>query len=183
MTAVGKRPAFESPASLAVPVAGPPTMRRPPSTTAGSALVLLRVLAGVAWLVALSVQWDDVFTKAFDEAGEPLTGDEFDATSQAVYLFVVALIGVVLLIDLLLAVLTYLGLNWPRIVVMVISTFSISASFVTWWVGDQEVTLQTTFLTLALDILVMLALSSRSARAYARRERPPRRSPRPVAAR
>ena len=178
MTAVGKRPAFESPASLAVPVAGPPTMRRPASTTAGSALVLLRVLAGVAWLVALSVQWDDVFTKAFDEAGEPLTGDEFDATSQAVYLFVVALIGVVLLIDLILAVLTYLGLNWPRIVVMVISTFSISASFVTWWVGDQEVTLQTTFLTLALDILVMLALSSRSARAYARRERPPRGSSR-----
>jgi len=182
MTAVGKRPAFESPASLAVPVAGPPTMRRPASTTAGSALVLLRVLAGVAWLVALSVQWDDVFTKAFDEAGEPLTGDEFDATSQAVYLFVVALIGVVLLIDLLLAVLTYLGLNWPRIVVMVISTFSISASFVTWWVGDQEVTLQTTLLTLALDILVMLALSSRSARAYARRERPPRGRARPAAA-
>ena len=178
MTSVAKRAAFESPASLAVPVAGPPTMRRPASTTAGSALVLLRVLAGVAWLVALSVQWDDVFTKAFDEAGVPLTGDEFDATSQAVYLFVVALIGVVLLIDLLLAVLTYLGLNWPRIVVMVISTFSISASFVTWWVGDQEVTLQTTLLTLALDILVMLALSSRSARAYARRERPPRGSSR-----
>ena len=175
MTAVEKRPAFESPASLAAPVAGPPTMRRPPSTTAGSALVLLRVLAGVVWLVTLSVQWDDVFTLAFDEAGVPLTGDEFDATSQAVYVFVVVLIGVVLLIDLVLAVLTYLGLNWPRIVVMVISTFSISASFVTWWVGDQEITLQTTFLTLALDILVMLALSSRSARAYARRERPPRR--------
>jgi len=183
MTAVEKRPAFESPASLAAPVAGPPTMRRPPSTTAGSALVLLRVLAGVVWLVALTVQWDDVFTLAFDEAGVPLTGDEFDATSQAVYVFVVTLIGVVLLFDLVLAVLTYLGLNWPRIVVMVISTFSISASFATWWVGDQEVTLQTTFLTLALDILVMLALSSRSARAYARRERPPRRSPRPVAAR
>ena len=175
MTAVEKRPAFESPASLAAPVAGPPTMRRPPSTTAGSALVLLRVLAGVVWLVTLSVQWDDVFTQAFDEAGVPLTGDEFDATSQAVYVFVVVLISVVLLIDFILAVLTYLGLNWPRIIVMVISTFSISASFVTWWVGDQEITLQTTLLTLALDILVMLALSSRSARAYARRERPPRR--------
>ena len=70
--------------------------------------------------------------------------------------------------------LVFLGLNWPRIVVMTISTFSISASFVTWWVGDQEITLQTTFLTIALDILVMLALSSRSARAYARRPRPAR---------
>ena len=100
MTAVEKRPAFESPASLAAPVAGPPTMRRPVSTTVGSALVLLRVLAGVVWLVALSLQWDDVFTLAFDEAGVPLTGDAFAATSQAVYLFVVILIGVVLLIDL-----------------------------------------------------------------------------------
>ncbi|RZS68835.1 hypothetical protein EV187_1273 [Agromyces ramosus] len=183
MTAVEKRPAFESPASLAAPVAGPPTMRRPPSTTAGSALVLLRVLAGVAWLVALSLQWDDVFTSAFDEAGTPLTGDAFDDMSQAVYVFVVALVGAVLLFDLVLAALTYLGLNWPRIVVMVISTFSISAAFVTWWVGDQEVTLQTTLLTLSLDILVMLALSSRSARAYARRERLPRRPRQPVAAR
>ncbi len=175
MTSVEKRAAFESPASLVAPVAGPPTMRRPISTTAGSALVLLRVLAGVIWLLALSLQWDNVFTQAFDEAGARLTGDEFAATSQAVYVFVVILVGVVLLIDLVLAVLTFLGLNWPRIVVMVISTISISTSFATWWVGDQEVTLQTTFLTLALDILVMLALSSRSARAYARRQRPPRR--------
>lgn len=174
MTATEKRPAFESPAALAVPVAGPPTMRRPVSTTVGSALVLLRVLAGVVWLTALSLDWDEVFTLAFDEAGVALTGDAFAATSQAVYLVVAILIGVVLLIDLALGVLVFLGLNWPRIVVMTISTFSISASFVTWWVGDQEITLQTTFLTIALDILVMLALSSRSARAYARRPRPAR---------
>ncbi len=174
MTAVEKRPAFEPPAALVAPVAGPPVMRRPISTTVGAALVLLRVLAGAVWLGALSLQWDQVFTEAVDEVGDPITGDAFAATSQAVYTFTVILIGVVLLIDLVLGVLTWLGLNWPRIVVMVISTISISSSFVTWWVGDQEITLQTTFVTLALDILVMLALSSRSARAYARRPRAPR---------
>ena len=174
MTATEKRPACESPVALAAPVAGPPTKPRPVSTTVGSALVLLRVVAGVVWLTALSLQWDDVFTLAFDEAGVALTGDAFAAMSQAVYLVVSILIGMVLLIDLALGVLVFLGLNWPRIVVMTISTFSISASFVTWWVGDQEITLQTTFLTIALDILVMLALSSRSARAYARRPRPAR---------
>ncbi|MDR6905623.1 hypothetical protein J2X63_001309 [Agromyces sp. 3263] len=176
MTAVEKRPAFEPPAVLVAPVAGPPAMRRPISTTVGAALVLLRVLAGAVWLGALSLQWDQVFTEAVDEVGDPITGDAFAATSQAVYTFTVILIGVVLLIDLVLGVLTWLGLNWPRIVVMVISTISISSSFVTWWVGDQEITLQTTFVTLALDILVMLALSSRSARAYARRPRPPGRA-------
>ena len=55
----------------------PADMRRPVSTTAGSALVLLRVLAGVVWLTALSLQWDDVFTLAFDEAGVALTGDAY----------------------------------------------------------------------------------------------------------
>jgi hypothetical protein len=176
MTAVDKRPAFEPPAALAAPVAGPAAMRRPIATTVGAALVLLRVLAGVIWLGALSLQWDDVFTEAVDEVGDPITGDAFAATSQAVYVVTAVLIGIVLLLDLVLGVLTWLGLNWPRIVVMVISTISISTSFATWWVGDQEITLQTTFVTLALDILVMLALSSRSARAYARRPRRQRRT-------
>jgi hypothetical protein len=176
MTAVDKRPAFEPPAALAAPVAGPAAMRRPIATTVGAALVLLRVLAGVIWLGALSLQWDDVFTEAVDEVGDPITGDAFAATSQAVYVVTAVLIGIVLLFDLVLGVLTWLGLNWPRIVVMVISTISISTSFATWWVGDQEITLQTTFVTLALDILVMLALSSRSARAYARRPRRQRRT-------
>ena len=42
-------------------------------------------------------------------------------------------------------------------------------AFVSWWVRDQEITLQTTLLSLAVDILVLLALSSRSTAAYARR--------------
>jgi len=77
----------------------------------------------------------------------------------------------VLAFDLLLAVLIYLGFNWPRIVVMVFSTLSISGTFVTWWVGDQQLALDETMFTLALDILIMLALSSRAARAYARRNK------------
>ena len=38
-----------------------------------------------------------------------------------------------------------------------------------WWAQGQEITLQSTFLSLSLDILILLALSSQSAAAYARR--------------
>ncbi|WP_447587649.1 hypothetical protein [Microbacterium lacticum] len=51
----------------------------------------------------------------------------------------------------------------------VVTAISISTAFVSWWARDQEITLQTTLLSLAVDILVLLALSSRSAAAYARR--------------
>ena len=35
-------------------------MKRPVSTTVGAVLVVLRVLAGVVWLIALAAQWDQV---------------------------------------------------------------------------------------------------------------------------
>ena len=59
------------------------------------------------------------------------------------------------------------GRNWARVVVMVFSTLSIASSFVAWWAQGQEITLQSTFLSLSLDILILLAVSSQSAAAYA----------------
>ena len=75
----------------------------------------------------------------------------------------------------LLAFLIYRGVNWARVLVMGFSVVSISFSFAAWWAEDQEITINTTFVTLAFDILVLLALSSRDAAAYARRNegRPP----------
>jgi hypothetical protein len=166
-----KRPAFEIPAELAKPPVVDVRMRRPVATAAGAALVLLRVLAGVVWLISLALQWPDVVSGVLDEEEIELSIEELGAASDAALVMVLILGGLLLLIDLVLAVLIYLGLNWPRIVVMVLSTLSISGAFATWWAGDQEITLQTTLLTLSLDILVMLALSSRAARAYARRPR------------
>lgn len=172
MTAGDKRPAFESPAALAARATVDPRMRRPAATTVGAALVVLRVIAGVIWLIALSVQWNDLISDEFDAVIDAdLTGDELTAAADLGLAVVLVLGGVVLLFDLVLAVFIYLGRNWARIVVMVVATLSISGSFVTWWVGDQEITLQTTLLTLSLDILIMLALSSRAARDYARRPR------------
>lgn len=78
-------------------------------------------------------------------------------------------LGVVTMIELACGILIFRGSNAARVLVMVVTAISISTAFVSWWARDQEITLQTTLLSLAVDILVLLALSSRSAAAYARR--------------
>ena len=59
---------------------------------------------------------------------------------------------------------------------MILATLSIVVSWLD-YVAGQEITIRTTLVTLALDILVLLALSSRAARAYAQRPRRPRHQP------
>ena len=166
---VAKRPAFEPPASLTQPVVSAPTMARPVATMFGVAIVVLRVIAGVVWLIAVALQWDDLVR---GDGGVVLeTAADLAATSRAVLAILLVGGGVVLAIDLLLAVLVWFGSNAARIAVMLISTLSITASWVESLTGDIEITVQTTFITLALDILLLLALSSRASRAYARRPR------------
>jgi hypothetical protein len=164
----GKRPAFESPGDLARPMPHDPGMRRPNPTIVGAVLVVLRVLAGAAWLVALVASWDNQVTALLGEAG--LDPDELREGSTTVLWFVIVAGSVILLVILVLAYFIFRGSNRARIVVMVFATLSITAAFIDWWRGDQEITIRTTLLTLALDILLMLALSSRPARAYARRK-------------
>ena len=161
-----KRPAFEPPGRLLKPTGYHPDMRRPPTIVAGAALVLLRVLAGVAVLTGIAVGWDAILA----DPDSVLEGfDPSPAGSQAALWFVLAAGGTVLLIDLLLAVFVFRGHNWARVIVMIIAIGSISTSFFAWWAQGQEIEVDTTFVSLSLDILVLLALSSRSAAAYARR--------------
>ena len=166
---VEKRPAFEPPTVLVRPDASEPMMRRPMATTFGAVLVVLRVLAGVVWLVSLGLLWRKTLV---EDLGVPLDSDaEADAGSNAVLMVVLALGAIVLAVELVLALLIYRGSNWARITVMVFATLSITGSAFDYFGADAEITLRTTLITLALDILVLLALSSRNARAYARRPR------------
>jgi hypothetical protein len=164
--APNKRAAYEPAARLLRPAGHDPDMPRPISTVAGVVLVLLRVLAGVVVIIGIVAGWDDLVHSA------DVAIDGLDATpeaTQAALWIIVVVGGLFLAVDAVLAFLIYRGRNWPRIVVMLISTISIISSFVAWWAADEEITLQGTFLSLSLDILVLLALSSRSASAYARR--------------
>ena len=168
---VEKRPAFEPPSELVAPVAPPPDMRRPIATAFGALLVVCRVVAGVVWLVALTVQWDTIVR---DELHIDIEGAS-ESEAAAVVLAVILVVGaVILLINLLLAVLVYRGNNAARLAVMIFATFSIIAAAIDYFGEGTEITIRTTLITLALDILVLLALSSRAARAYARRPRPRR---------
>lgn len=161
-----KRPAFEPPTRLMRPYAYDPQMRRPTSTVAGAVLVLLRVIAGIVWTSEVALHWNTYATKV----DAVLDGTDF--SQQAVQIALAVFVGIsaiVLLADAAIAVLILRGVNWARVVVMLFSVISITSAFVGWWVQGQEIVLQGSLLSLALDILVLLALSSRSAAAYARR--------------
>lgn len=166
----GKRPAYESPGDLARPLdPGSASMRRPAATAFGAVLVVLRVIAGVVWLIALAVQWRQLLESDF---GIVLDGDVTAEEASGIGLVVILVGGgVVLAVELVFAVLVYRGSNWARITVMLFATISITWSAIDYFGGDAEITLRTTLITLALDILVLLALSSRNARGYARRRR------------
>ncbi|MET0812802.1 MAG: hypothetical protein ABWY03_07090 [Microbacterium sp.] len=161
-----KRPAFESAARLLAPTRYDPDMPRPATTITATVLVLLRVAAGVLVLVGLAAGWQDLLQDP------DLVADGWDPSSDLAQFglwFALAVGGLVLVVDLLLAVFIYQGRNWARTFMMIIAVLSISTSFVAWWAQGQEIKIETTFASLSIDILLLLALSSRSAAAYARR--------------
>ena len=160
-----KRAAFELPAALERPRADP-SMKRPISTTSGAALVLLRVAAGLYWLVTVALDWSS-WVSVYDDDPADLTPELLGVT-LVVFLVVV---GGFLLGEAVFGLLILRGRNFPRVVVMVFAVLSISTAFTGWWAPGQDIRVNTTLVTLALDILILLALSSRSAATYAHRRR------------
>jgi hypothetical protein len=164
MSEPAKRPAYEPAARLLQPTRYNPGMRRPISTMAGSALVALRVVAGVIWIVGILHGRHIPLVDMFIPDG---------ATAiEAAYAPVVSIVvGMSLALYTVLAVFIFLGRNWARVTVMFLSLFSITGAFVGWWADGQQITLTsgTSVVAVSLDILILLALSSRTAAAYARR--------------
>jgi hypothetical protein len=129
-------------------------------------LVFLRVASGLVVLLTIVLDWRKALTEV------DLTVEGMDTTpdmAQAALVGVVIFLGVVLLVDAALALFILTGHNWARVTVMTFSAISIAGAFVQWWSEGQEITISGSLLTLGLDILILLALSSRSAAAYARR--------------
>lgn len=164
-----KRPAFEPPLD---PTTADPAMRRPLSIVAGSVLVLLRAVAGALWAASVAFELP-TWLRAIAGAASGNADESLDLTvsdlgvGTAVFLGV---LGAVFVVQVVFGILILFGSNLARVLVMLLSVGSISASFVGWWAYGQEITVATTLLTLSLDILVLLALSSRDAAAYARRK-------------
>ncbi|GAA1636611.1 hypothetical protein [Microbacterium flavum] len=156
-----KRPAYEPATRLLRPTGYDPAMRRPGTTIAGVGLLALRVITGIFVIVEAILTHPSSLEVTVD-------GESFGTT------LAVVVTAVVLLVDAALAFFIWLGWNWPRVVVMFGSVISVSSSFVAWWSSGQEFTVKAGLAAIAIDVLVLLALSSRSAAAYARRgEKPP----------
>lgn len=161
-----QRPAYEPIDRLLRPTPYDPDMRRPATTVAGACLVLLGAVVSVLSMVDVATNWHTYLKSIVLEIGGAVPTPDVVNASLAVILGV---IGVTAVVELVCGLLILRGSNAARVLVMIVSAISISAAFVSWWARDQEITLQTTLLSLAVDILVLLALSSRSAAAYARR--------------
>ncbi|WP_449224247.1 LssY C-terminal domain-containing protein [Agromyces binzhouensis] len=171
---VEKRIAFEPPLRLAEAQPVPARMPRPGATAFGAGVVVLRVLAGIVWLVALALQWDEVLQQ--DLGVDADSAPQTEQASQLALAVLLVVMGGLLVVQLVLAVRIWFGGNLSRIIVMLLSTVNITVAATESFTGSVEVTVRTTLVTVALDIIVLLALSSRPARAFARQPRPGRRS-------
>ncbi|QDW64679.1 hypothetical protein FFI11_012560 [Oerskovia sp. KBS0722] len=163
-----------APASLAAGPAGAGEVtkraaRRPAATTVGALLVVLGVVADLIWLANLALHWDQTLRSLF--LGGDVTQADIDQASGPLLVLVVVLLSLVALFQLFLAWRVYKGRNWARDLVMVLAAISTTSSFVGWAVSGNQITFRTTLLTVALDILMLLTLSSRDAAAYAKSRR------------
>lgn len=152
-------------------------MKKPLATVAGALLMVARTFSGVIVIIVAGVTWRDFAHSLIRDAR--LEGTRITVGEAGIVLTIVLVVyGFALLLYLVLALFVYLGHNWSRIVAMAFATISIILAFTDYVHNGVQITLRTTLVSLALDILILLALSSEPARLYARRPRPAKTRPR-----
>ncbi|MCB0886873.1 MAG: hypothetical protein KDB41_08835 [Propionibacteriaceae bacterium] len=164
-----KLPAFEAGARLLQREETDPNMTRPAATVVGAVLVLVRAAIGAVVLAGVMRGWDGLLS-AVDSAVEVLGFASDGAPWLRAVVF--SLGAALLLFQAVLAVLILRGSNWARVLVMFVAVFDIYTTFIAWLTREQELTLSGSIYSLAIDILILLALSSQAAASYARRNDP-----------
>ncbi|MFP3467341.1 LssY C-terminal domain-containing protein [Leifsonia sp. SIMBA_070] len=142
--------------------------RRPVPTTLGVLLMVLRILAGVGYIVLNVLDWHRFVDSEL--ASEAVPPDQQAVVSVALGVFM-GVFAAGLVLYFLLALLIFFGSNWARIAAMSYSSLIIVFSAIDFFNGGPQVSLKNNLLGLALDILVVLALSSKRSRLWARRPR------------
>lgn len=145
-------------------------MKRPLATGLGAVLMSLRVVWGFISIIVYVLHWttirQDVIYSVTDVSTIPL-----DVADRLLLIGLIVL-GVWYLFYGVLAGFVLAGSNWARIVAMSFASISIIVVFLDWWNAGIQVTFRTSLASVALDILVLLALSAQSSRSYARRNDP-----------
>ena len=142
-----------------------PTARpkqRPSALTIGALLSVLRAIDGVSVIVGLITGWPQLQNELELEGVEPAT----------VLKVIVGLQVAWIVLLLIVSWLMWRGSNAARLLVMSLTCVSITASAISYFASGAEITVHTTLLTLALDILMLLALSDRDVRAWTRARKP-----------
>jgi hypothetical protein len=146
--------------------------KRPAPTAIGALFVLGRGLFALYFAVSVIVA-PEQFSKDIASID--------DDTSRAIAVAAVAAVPLLFAAaEVWLAWRIFLGRNWARLVAMGLSTVAIATQAGAVLAGGPGITLQTNLPGLALDILLLLALSSERSLVYARR---PRKVPKRIAAR
>lgn len=144
-------------------------VRRPAQTTFGGLVVLFRALLPLLTVTGVATQWprlDNVVGIIEGThhvpalAGSLLQGWAIPFAA-ALYLFVEGALGL----------LVFLGSNLARILVMFSSASTIVIAAANHFLGGSDISLGTNLVSLSLDILILTALSSTRADAYANRPR------------
>ncbi|MFC6356436.1 hypothetical protein [Luethyella okanaganae] len=143
-------------------------MKRPASTVIGAVLMFGRVVSGLVYIAVAASNWR-AFSKNLVLDGAAVGFDTEHMADVVLIVFMVAYASW-LMFYLVLTVLVFRGSNWARIVAMSLASLSIVIAFIDWWNSGVEVSLRTSLLSLSLDILILLALSSHSTRLFARRD-------------
>lgn len=145
--------ALQAPAETSVP--GPTPPRRPAGVVLGVVFILLRATGGLLWMAEAAGSWND------------LRHDIIPGGHTALYV-VVTVHGVWTTVLLVLAWQLWRGRDSVRLAVLLWTTVNIVLAAVGYYVHGERITVHTSLLTLALDILVLLALSGSDARTWTR---------------
>lgn len=159
-----------------------PPQRRPLATVLGSLLMLARAIAGFVFVAASANTLAGIVSSFVKEVLNEQPEDhpspvEIATITQVLSGLLIAALVVYLIwhtVYFFLMVAVFRGSNVARIVAMFFATVSILLAFLATVSGGEEISFRTSLLSLALDVLILLALSGHDARAFARRVRVPK---------
>jgi hypothetical protein len=146
--------------------------KRPASVLGGTLLMVARAVSGGFVIGTVLVGWES-FLATIVINGDRLADPR---AAGAVLAGVLGAYAVVLVLYLGLSALVFTGRNWARVLALSLASVSILISFADYSLNGAQITLRTSLVSVTLDILILLALSSTDARHYARARRAQRSS-------
>ena len=144
--------------------------KRPAPIIVGTAFMVLSALSTVLIAVVLGLSWPQLAPSL----------DVDPATSSAILVGAVVVLSLLALGELFLAWHVFLGSNWARVFALSANAIGLGFQVLSLELGGAAITLENNLIPVALDILLMLALSSQPATTYARSKR---KAPKRIAAR